>query len=121
MKAFNISSSKISNNDMANIFNVYQDPVKLDQNSIAYAINRTVFFNNLDFTSKILFDEYVVQPGDEWSLISYKHYGTVELWWIVCKINMISNPTKSPEVDSTLKILKKQYISNIMVSLKNSK
>jgi nucleoid-associated protein YgaU len=120
MKAFNINTVNITPGDMANVFNVYPDQSRLPSNALSYAINRTVFFKDLDLASSILFDEYIVKEGDEWSLLSYGFYGTVEYWWIICKINKISNPLNSPVPDTTLKILRKQYIKSILTALRNS-
>lgn len=37
-------------------------------------------------------------------LISYKHYGTVNFWWIIMLVNNINNPLVDLEVGQTLKI-----------------
>lgn len=37
-------------------------------------------------------------------LISYRHYGTVNYWWIIMLLNNIDNPLTDIEVGSILKI-----------------
>ena len=37
-------------------------------------------------------------------LISYKNYGTVDFWWIICLVNGIENPLDDLEEGQILKI-----------------
>ncbi len=53
-----------------------------------------------------LFDYYVVQDDDWFDNISFKHYNTPYLWWVVALFNNINNPYESLEEGQVLKILK---------------
>jgi hypothetical protein len=39
-----------------------------------------------------LFQTYVAIPGDTLPFISYKIFSTINLWWIICIANNITNP-----------------------------
>jgi len=43
-------------------------------------------------------------------LISYKNYGTVEFWWVICLVNSISNPLNDLTVGQILSIPAQQDI-----------
>jgi len=91
-----------------NIFNVYEDA------DIGYFFNllRSVNFpTDLDPNT---YDYYVIEPNDSWPLISWKVYNTVFLWWIICSVNQIQNPTALPAAGNTIKILKVSYVRNIL-------
>ena len=35
---------------------------------------------------------YEVKAGDTWTLISHNLFGTIRLWWLLCKFNNITDP-----------------------------
>lgn len=117
MKSIDIDNLGITSRDLCNMFNVYVDEDRLDFNTLTYAINRSLFFKDVDLASIALFDEYSVKPGDEWPILSYRYYGTTELWWLICKINKISNPTIGPIPDTTLKLLKPEHAKTVLSAL----
>ena len=43
-------------------------------------------------------------------LISYKNYGTVEFWWIICLVNNIDNPLIDLEIGQILSIPAQQDV-----------
>jgi hypothetical protein len=59
-------------------------------------------------------DEYFVELNDTWLLISYKYYGTIYLWWLVCEYNRIDNPTNTPEPGTKIKLLKRDLVWNVI-------
>jgi hypothetical protein len=85
-------------------------------------MDRTNFFNTTDigngfeydhldttlsrFTSTYPVSYYRVQGDDIMrpDLISYKVYGTVNYWWLLCFVNEIQNPLTDIEVGQLLKI-----------------
>ena len=120
-KQFDIEdlNEELSVTNMANIFFVYDDN-ELGVNTKIYNINRTLNLLGLDNISNTLFKEYVVKDNDTWHLISYNHYGVVDLWWLVCKMNNINNPLDDPEVGAKLKILKNDLINEILNEIRES-
>lgn len=70
--------------NFANLFNI------IDLNEKSYFnISKTIYFDKVD---KDRYDYYKINEGDNWTYISYKMYGTVKLWWLICKFNNIQNP-----------------------------
>ena len=62
-------------------------------------------------------DTYTVNLNDTWLLISYKYYGTIYLWWLLCEYNRIQNPAVMPKAGSTIKLLKKEFVWPIINAL----
>lgn len=81
------SKEKISHNNFANLFNVVNKG-----KSNYFNISKSINFSNIEFFDKSLYTEYLVQETDCWTNISYKNYGTIELWWLIAKFNNIKNP-----------------------------
>lgn len=96
-----------------NLFNVYQNE------------NQQYFYNLLakvNFPEEIS-DEYyttftVNNDSIPYTLISYKVYNTISLWWLICAVNNITNPIDFPAPNTQLKILKTQYVRNVLQSIK---
>ena len=83
---------------MENMFNVYQDENKRYYYNLLQTI---VFPQNLPNS---LFKTYKTEWGDTWPLISYKHYNTPNMWWIILLANNILDATKIPKVGFELKV-----------------
>ncbi len=117
MKQFEIPElDKLSALSLANIFNVNDEP-KLGATFKTYSINRTVNFTDLDTsttTNNALFIPYKIIANDNWTIISYKFYQTIELWWLIAKVNNIANPTEDPVVGTTIKILTSDVVNQIL-------
>jgi len=85
-------------------------------------MNRTSFFNIVDvgqgpeydhldstlsrFVTNYPLEHYRVTADDvlRADLLSFKNYGTVKYWWIICFLNSIQNPLADIEVGTLLKI-----------------
>ncbi len=121
MKQFEISElDKLSALSFANIFNVNDEP-KLGPTFKTYSINRTLNFTDLNdttTTNNSLFIPYKVIAEDNWTIISFKFYQTIELWWLIAKVNNIADPTVDPIVGSTIKILKSDVVNQILSVLR---
>lgn len=72
-----------------NIFNVYKD---VKSNSYYYNLIKALSLPQK--LPKTLYKEYSIAPGDTWPTISFKHYDTPNLWWIILYANNILDPTK---------------------------
>ena len=94
---------------MVNIFHVYQQK---DTGRYYYNLLQNISFPQ-DLPASF-FNEYVFQYEDSWPLVSYKHYNTPNLWWIILLANNIMDPTKFPEVGSALKIPTKQTVDLVI-------
>ena len=117
MKQFEVPElEKLSALSFANIFNVNDEP-KLGSIFKTYSINRTLNFPELDnssTTNNALFIPYTVIANDNWTIISYKFYQTIELWWLIAKVNNIKDPTVDPVVGSEIKILSSDVVNQIL-------
>lgn len=95
-----------------NIFNVYED------DDIGYFFNllKTVNFpGDLDPNT---YDYYIIEPNDTWPLISWKLYNSVLLWWLLCSVNQIQNPTELPVAGEKIKVLRVSYVRNILNNIR---
>ena len=111
--------NQLASTSMANIFNVYSDN-EVDYNAITFNLNRTINIVGIQNASTNLYDKYEVVNNDTWHLISYKKYGTADLWWIICKANGIADPTIFPEAGTVIIILKQKFIDTILTTMRNS-
>jgi hypothetical protein len=95
-----------------NIFNVYQNKT----GQYFYNILRKVNFP--EDINETVYSTYVV-PNDNlpYTFISYKVYGTIYLWWVICSVNHIINPVNYPTAGTKLKILKPEYVRSVLQSL----
>jgi len=95
-----------------NIFNMYQ----LDDGTYFYNINRTVTIP--DDIDKNAYYTTVVNGRSPWTTISYRAYGTMDLWWLIVILNKIKNPLVPPS--GKIKILRPEYITSVITEIKNS-
>jgi nucleoid-associated protein YgaU len=97
--------------DLSNICHVYD----LAGNKVYFNILRTLNIQDIDKIPASKYTEYLVRNVDTWTLISHKMYGTYKLWWLICKVNGITNPIENePEVGKTIKILNKSLVEVIL-------
>ncbi len=62
----------------------------------------------------IFYDSYQPTSNESFETISYKSYGTISLWWLICLVNNLYNITEGAVAGVPLKIIKKQYIGDIL-------
>lgn len=60
-------------------------------------------------------DEYITAYTDTWYSIAYKYYNNLNLWWIICLYNKEINPFKQLKFNTSIKLLKPQYV-NLVIS-----
>lgn len=91
-----------------------------------YTTNYSQYYYNLlqkiDLPSSI--DEtkiyyMVVKQSEPWTMISYKAYETIELWWLICLVNKIDNPLITPKSGQVIKVLRPQFLTNIFSEIDN--
>jgi len=86
--------------DLANIYKTYKDT----EGSFYYNILKTMNIKNLDNIPIGYYNLYLVQSGDNYNNISYRQYGTIDYWWIICKFNNVINPIEFPTPGSYIKL-----------------
>lgn len=99
--------------EFSNFFNIAYDS---DVDLYSYVINKSLYFktppNGVVLSD--VYTYYTIVSNDNWPLISYKNYNTVDLWWLVCKFNNIVNPFETPRVGELLKILN-QNVADVIL------
>jgi hypothetical protein len=81
-------------------------------NQYFYNLLQSVFLpDNLDKRAVFYLTVKHQQP---WTTISYNAYKTIELWWLILLTNKIYNPFKLPAAGTVIKIIKPQYIPDIL-------
>ena len=122
MKAREIEELKefISKKDLSNLFHVYTDRNLDEPTNKVFNIMRTLHLINIDDIPLSYFQYYQVKLNDTWPLISYKLYGTIELWWLLLKMNDIKDPFYEPEMDSYLRYVSKDEANNIIQTIQAS-
>lgn len=76
---------------------------------------------DFDTINPSLFDEYHVTQGDAWTTISFKHYKTIKLWWLVFKCNSdtVENPLVMPAAGTKIRVAKPILVQTILAALSN--
>lgn len=116
MKYNEIMKNDVDKLDMynfANLFNV----VELGENSY-FNINKTINFKNVDYIPESLYSIYEIKYGDSWTNISYKFYGTIKLWWLICKFNDVKDPFEELLQGSFLKIPDDDLVKTILTNIR---
>ena len=91
-----------------NIFKVYQT----SENHYYYNIlNKVSISSDMD---KNTYYTLKINQNMPWTTISYNAYGTIELWWLICIVNQITNPLVIPTTNRILKIIKPDYVRSII-------
>jgi nucleoid-associated protein YgaU len=102
---------RLKNENYENIFSVEQT----QDSYYYYNLLQTLYFpENLPNS---YFIPYIISYGDTWPLISYKTYKNIKLWWLITHANNIINPTQLPPVGTQIKILKPEYVSEILTQI----
>lgn len=52
-----------------------------------------------------------------WDNISFKYYGTPDLWWLVCFMNDTVNPYEDIDEGQQIKVLKETYLYTIFKNI----
>lgn len=119
MKAHEINELKnyVSKKDIATMLSVYSDQDISKKNNYIYNIMRTLYIINIKDIPKSFFKYYKVKRGDTWNLIAYTLFGSVELYWLILKLNEVKDPTFEPQVGTFVRYISKENINQILDSL----
>ena len=94
-------------NQYENIFNVHKE----DGYFVYNILQHVVMPEDIDPRS---YDIVSPPPGMPYSILSYRMYGTMNLWWLICTINGIDDPTQLTKAEDRLKIIKQEHIGKIL-------
>lgn len=60
---------------------------------------------------------YSIQSNTPMTTLSYQVYGTIYLWWLICATNKLTDPMGSDLKGKTIKIIKREYVKQIVDSI----
>ena len=100
--------SFLDNYNFANLFNVVNKGEKSYFN-----LCRSIYFDIEDISPDLI-TVYEVAEGDTWTNISQRNFGTLKLWWLICKFNNIKNPFEEIEAGKIIKIPSKELMETII-------
>lgn len=107
----------LDKNDLANFFNIAYDEIN---KRYIFSLNKSIYIQEYDTIYQSYYTSYTIQEKDTWTLISYKFYNTIELWWLICKVNGISNPlNEDPIPGNIIKILNTDITESIMTQIRS--
>ena len=97
---------------LENLFNVYKD----DSGSYYYNLIKALSLPSK--LPKTLYTTYTIAPGDTWPTISFKHYDTPNLWWLILYANNILDPTKKLIPGTTINVLIEDVAKEIIMQIR---
>lgn len=107
------TTTTLGQNSFANLFNV------VNRGKLSYFnLCKNLSFDNVEFIDQSLYTTYMVQENDCWTNISYKTYGTIDLWWLIAKFNNVKNPFIGLTPGSYIKIPGDEIKETILDSIK---
>lgn len=95
-----------------NIFNVYTAN-KDDSKYYYYNILKKISIDTENIDPNV-FKYIQVNRRLPWTSISYQEYKTQYLWWLILLTNNIVNPVILPEIGDVLRIVRPEYIKEII-------
>ena len=102
---------KLESTRYENIFNVYETIDGYYYYNILSKVSTPI---NLD-PQYLTFHKIVkVMP---WTTLSYNIYGTQYLWWLLCVINKIKNPTKMLQPGQVFAAITPEYVPTVLNNL----
>ena len=107
-----VTGNRLSNTSYLNLFPKY----KFDYEFLN--IFRTYILNNDIINDTSYYEIYEVQHNDWLENISWKYYESPYLWWIIAIANDIYNPFEYLEAGSFIKIIRSNYIYQILNDVK---
>jgi len=103
----------LNNYRYENIFNMYQN----DNRQYFYNIVKKIVLptKNLDPTQFIYFPIKQKMP---WTMASFQVYSTIELWWLLCLLNNVTNPVIQPKSGTYIKVLLPSLVTPLINNIK---
>lgn len=109
-----LTGQSLDNNSILNMFDILQD----SDNNYLINIFKSYILDDRLLENPDLFHLYTIKNDDWWDQISYKYYGTPKLWWLITMVNRINNPFEDYNETDIIKILKREYLYDMIKSIK---
>lgn len=107
---------QLSNSSQLKMFNILDDVLN---NTYYLNIFRSYILSTSQLNNSSFYDLYEVDNSEWLDSISFKVYGTPNLWWVIAIVNNVVNPFEDVYGGKVLRILKNSYIYNILKEVKN--
>lgn len=99
--------------DLSNFFTV-SELVNGDGSVVdVYNLNEGVSISGMEDFRNLDSYVYTVRDGENLKLISYNKYGSIDYWWLIAKINGISDVLKKMEGGTRIYLLEKSHMDLI--------
>lgn len=108
---YEVTGRRLSNSSILKLFNIVMDRI----NETTYLnIFNSYSINEDAINDAYFYEVYIVEENDWWENIAYKQYENPQLWWIIAMVNNINNPFEELSPGDRLKIIRKEYLYNIL-------
>ena len=104
------TGTRLSNVSYLKLFNLLKDT----DNTKYLNIWRSFELNDEVTDETVFYLSYEVADDDWWDNISYYYYETPFLWWVIALMNDVQNPFEELEVGSNIKILREEYLYQLI-------
>jgi hypothetical protein len=64
-----------------------------------------------------IYEVETVPPNMPLTVLSYRVYGTMDLWWLICLANGIDDPTRFIAPGVEIRIIKPEYVSRVITGI----
>jgi hypothetical protein len=96
------------------IFKLY----KTSDNQYFYNIMQSLFLpDEIDDT---VLTYITIKKNEPWTMVSFKVYKTIELWWLILLTNKLYNPFEVPKDGTVIKLIKPEYVSTVLKEINAS-
>lgn len=111
-----LTNQSLNNSSQLKLFSVVNE---LSSNTKYLNIFRSYILNRSNLNNDSFYNLYEVDNDDWLDTISFRVYQTPNLWWVIAIVNNISNPFEELYPGKILRILKPNYIYNILKEIKS--
>jgi hypothetical protein len=108
---FEATNHSLSNVSELNLFPIMYDSVEREE---FLNIFRNYIINEDAKQSMVFYNTHEVDDTDWWDTIAYKYYNNQYLWWVTAYMNNVMNPFEDLEPGTNVKILKSDYIYQLL-------
>ena len=108
---------RLNQYNFENLLKVYTDD---DTESYYYNLSNSVFFPE-DMSLDAYFSYQIPGKGMSWTYLSYIHYGTIRLWWLLCALNNVDNPMIFATPGTFIKVLRPNVLRDVLQQIQQSK
>jgi len=111
---YELTNHYLNNVSELNLFNILKD---VDANEYFLNIFRNYIINSTADSSVVFYLKHDVDNSEFPDTVSQQYYKTPFLWWVIALFNDIHNPFEEFDNAEFFKILKPQYIYQLMAEI----